>query len=267
MREVMRLAFVELGYSGKFYRSESPEASSSVHFWEEARWLLTEGRLRDPDNAVSRLEQLVRDNEVIVHRVEAVWGLHPDRPLSLAAEPRLMLLPLENLRSSSARDALLGTAHSGPAPTKQPRPRAVIVHELVQKPVYFPAGERTASFAWEDRNLLSDLALVLVLLNDSPVVSVAAWNQTALDVPVFGTNVGWGWSFSDERVSVEIPPESYDEELASHMVSAFLELSSLDKRRMTIALRRLNHAWLRQRRSDTALELGIALEALLTEGR
>jgi hypothetical protein len=42
-------------------------------------------------------------------------------------------------------------------------------------------------------------------------------------------------------------------------------MSSSDKRRITVALRHLNQAWLRELPSDVALEIGITIEALLSE--
>ncbi len=192
-----------------------------------------------------------------------MWGLHPDRPIQLSDE--LTLTPLTNLRPSSARNTLLEADSVKPALTQQPRPRAAIVHKFVHRPLYFRDGETAAPFTWDDKHFLSDLCLVLTLLKDSPVVRVAEWYQADTSVPVVGIDSGWAGSFAEPRITQEIAPQSYDEELARKIISGFLRLSPLDRRRLTISLRRLNLAGLREMSSDIALELGIALEALLSE--
>lgn len=265
-REMLRKAFAELGYSGKFYLSKNPGTSGSVFFYEEAQWLLTEGRRDNPAEVVRRLERFVTRNEVVLQRVAAVWGLHPDRSIHLLDTPRLRIVPLANLRPSDARDSLLAAGNPNQQHASRANPRAAIVYEFIHKPLYFRYGEPQAQFTWDDKHFLSDLSLVLLLLNDSPVVRVAEWYQTDADhVPVLGIGQGWAYSFSEPRVVQEIAPQSYDEALAMDLVGGFLRFPAPDRQRITVALRRLNLAGLRNTRSDIALELGIALEALLSE--
>jgi hypothetical protein len=109
-RETLRTAFAELGYQGKFYLSKTPGTSASA-LGDEAQWLLTEGRRHDPAEVVRRLEQFVATNEVVLQRVGAVWGLHPERSIQLSDDPRLTLMPLANLRPSDALDSLLAADH------------------------------------------------------------------------------------------------------------------------------------------------------------
>lgn len=262
-RETLRQAFAELGYSGKFQFSKTPGVSGSVLFWGEARWLLTEGRRGNVEEVIHHLEQFVVQNEVRMQRVCAVWGLHPDRPIQLS--DNLTLMPLAQLRLSDARDALLETDGSKHPHVRQAKPRAAIVHEFIHRPLYFRSQEEMAPFTWDDKHFMSDLSLVLVLLNDSPVVPVAQWYQTDHHIPMLGASCGWGGSFHEPHITGEITPQLYDETLAFRLVNGFLKLSPSDRRRMTVALRRLNSAFLRQMLSDMALELGIALEALLSE--
>jgi hypothetical protein len=262
-RETLRSAFAKLGYSERLQLSKTPGTSGSVNFWDEARWLLTEGKREDAEKVIQRLEQFVTNNSVVIQRVEAVWGLHPDRPIQLSEN--LTLVPLANLRPSAAREALLETDGSKHPHVRQAKPRAAIVQEIVHQPLYFRPHEEMAPFTWEDKHFMSDLSLVLALLNDSPVVPVAGWYQTDLEVPVLGSGGGWGGSFHEPRIVRDIAPQSYDEALAFRLVSGFLKFSPPDKRRMNVALRRLNLAFLREMPSDIALELGIALEALLSE--
>jgi hypothetical protein len=258
-RKALRLAFIELGYSGKFQFSATPGSSASVFFWDEARWLLTQGQRADPPEILRRLEEFVIKNEVVLHRVDAIWGLHPEQEIQLAEGLRLQ--SLASLRPSNLRDTLLD------ADLTKAKPRAAIVQTFIHRPLYFRPPEEPAPFTWDDKHFMSDLSLVLVLLNDSSVVSVAEWYQTTDDrVPVLGTGQGGGGtSFGEPRIVEEIAPRAYNEMLASELASGFLGLSSPDRRRITVALRRLNLAGLREMPSDSALELGIAIEALLSE--
>jgi hypothetical protein len=263
-REALRVAFEELGYSGEFYLSKKPGTSGTSNFSEEATWLLTEGRKRGPDDVVNSLEGLVLKNEACMRRIGAIWGLHPDRPIRLSGE--LTLYPLSDISPSSARDSLLSTLDPSLNPlARNPSPRAAIVREFVHRPLFFRRDEPQASFTWEDKHFISDVASLLVLLNDSPVVRIAEWYETDSQVPILGAGLGWSGGFSELNTAGEIPVQTYDAELAEQLVNGFLSLSPSDKRRLITALRRLNLASLRGTQSDVALEIGLTLETLLTE--
>jgi len=262
-REALAIAFEELGYSGSFQRSGKPGGWSKVLFWEEAQWLLREGAKGTPERALDRLQSFVQENSVPLQRVGALWGLHPASPVPLTDS--LTLVALAELEPSDAQTALMSSDVGGAHTFRLPKPRAALVHKFLHRPVYRRAGDPAPVFTWDDKYFISDLALVLVLLADAPVLCVAEWYQTLPSVPVLGAGFGWGASLGEPRITQEILPRVYDADRASRHVRAFLALEPAERHRLLVALRRLNLAWLRERPSDIALEVGIALEALLTE--
>jgi hypothetical protein len=252
---VLREGFFELGYT-VVNLSKTPGGSSSGGFLDETHWLFAEENRADPREAISRLEELVVKNEVVLQHVMELWGLHPDKIMDLA--PGLSLFPITQL-PFEPKDYPQNVFPTGP------RPRAALVREFLHRPLYFQKNEERSPFTWEDKYFLTDLALALVLLNDSPVVRVAQWYQADPRKPIVGRGMGRGGYREHQNVILDMPPESYDEIRAREIVTGFLKLTEQNRRRMLVALRRLNLTGLSEMASDIAVDLGIAIEALLTE--
>jgi hypothetical protein len=106
---------------------------------------------------------------------------------------------------------------------------------------------------------------VLTLVRCSPVFPIAHWFQIPEETPLIDSVGGWGGYEYDRRFIEEIRPADYDPLAVQDLVSRYLRLTNGVRRRLDVPLERLRLALLRVRPEDIALELGIALESLLTK--
>jgi hypothetical protein len=268
LRKLLAMWFAEIGHTKPLRRNYGRGASGSVLFWDEAHWLIDASKGETPESAVRRLRVFVERNQATFNETVLFWGMHP--PTTIQVAEGLVLGPLDALPPSEPRRYFLAESLSDAErrttefATHYPKPRAVLARQMSVKPVYEDGMASPQPFSWDDKYFMADLLQVLPLVIRSPVIRVAEWQQWPADTPVFSLGTAYGWSMH-ARVTRDLPKASYDDSLAKRLVSSYLGLAPRDRNRLRLPLRRLNAALLSESLADKAIELGVALEALLSE--
>lgn len=222
-------------------------------------------RARDATEVLVSLERAIATNTAEVSEVVVLWGLHPRETVDLGRG--MQLVPLSALPPSTPRDILLGVgeheAHLQGGYHVLARPRAALVHTFTFGPVLV---QRTAGLPHELGGMsrqaeMLDIARCLTLATPHSVRHIGSWFHGPEAHPLFphvaawdGQAVTWGDQF-------EVSPEDLDAEALRALVDGYIRLSKRD--RLRIVLDRLNAAKSRQSLEDRAVDLGVALEALL----
>jgi len=263
LRPLLQAAFGEMGYPAGTRYSATPGSSGSLSFEEWATWLWRSSREGAPEGSLHALESLLHDNQVPMLRVAAMWGLNIDSTIELGSG--LSLRRLVDVPSSGARDSFVGAKASTFPALRTPQLATALVHQFNHSPLFVAPGSSPKPFTWDDKHLLSDIIVVLTFVAERPLIRVAEWYQVDRQVPVLGHGFGWGASYGDNRITYEVEPTPLAHEAATSLIQGFLTLSQPSRLRLLVTARRLNLSYLRELFSDTAIELGIALESLLSQ--
>ncbi|KVP66097.1 HEPN domain-containing protein [Burkholderia ubonensis] len=220
---------------------------------------------------------------------DALWGISVDKELQLTDEVRL--IPLTAARECPQKLAFTNFQHSKSFLETQlnlspPVTALAIDHQIepfaykyVRKPEkgeqpsneYIKYANVTSAAEKQHarrQQLLTDTTLVMTLLGPSIPISAAVWF----------TMQDQNLQFALERIAtlkmiraVEILPArqmayKIDSDAALKLVKNFFALDEHSKKRVRLALKRLNASQRRQSVGDMALELAIAFESLLGDG-
>lgn len=150
-----------------------------------------------------------------------------------------------------------------------PAPTAALVStekdgiELIEK---FPNPEEDSAYTSKQK-LLWQISQYLTLLGPSSPTPVGQWSQLVSPerVPILGMVHSWGNSLQEAYplTTTALPKEADVQSL----VELYLTLDKDLKKKLAIPIQRLNMTLRRQDTVDKAIELGIALEALLVADR
>jgi hypothetical protein len=244
-------------------------------FLPVAQWLLAQSRKRCPEEVVNQLELLVLTNTVQMREVLALWGIHPSR--SIEVYPGIQLVPMSSLPPSMQKDEVTNISvyrHSVESGFGvRPITTAALVREFEHGPV-LTAGQHPTEQEREEvqanvrTQLLREIARCLVLVNDSAIYPISGWYQTDETVPlVGGAHGGAGYTPLQHGHKFEPKSKDIDEAWVTSVVRDYFRLDDEVRNRLHIPLTRLNHSMmmLSKEVEDIAIDLGIALEALLTK--
>ena len=143
--------------------------------------------------------------------------------------------------------------------------RAALITRFAYQPVFYipenpqPPEKMAAKIpTGKAQDLLAEAASLLALAG-TPSVYRMFWVQPEDWMMSAGITAGWQWSSSDPAISEQPVPQDIEAEAA-----AYFALPAADRNRyLRIPLDRLNRALLDRDFADKAIDLGIALEALL----
>jgi len=248
----------------------SPNGGRTLRIWDFAHWILAQCRFRNPLQVLEQLEDIIMSNKVLCTEVLVLWGLHPTEPINLTDE--IDLVPLASLPSSQPKDELIGlNKYLHPIDLSlilRPRPKAALVHRFDHTPIFNPRHTDKKQIEHISREeVMRDIGLSLILLEDRPIFPIAHWYEVNEDVPIIGGVRGWGGKKLDWAFITQVDPKSYDKDIFRMHVQSYLELEKPFRNKLRIPLERLNSAklWLATGETlNAAIELGIAIEALLT---
>jgi hypothetical protein len=232
--------------------------SKVIRFQDEGRWLLKDSRADGPERAVAKLRSFLVRNESTYTHVMLFWGLHPPETITLADDD-LTLGPLDALPTTDAQAFFL----ANPTDPNQLKPRAVLA-QSTRIPIYEPLGSAGPEFTYEDKHFPEELMQVLHLATGQPLIRVAEWSQWPEDEPIVGGGGGYGYTGS-ARATSELPKTHLDSETVRALVERFIALDLVDRNRLRLPLRRLNASTISESLSDQAIEVGVALESLLSQ--
>ncbi len=250
----------------------SPTSTWTGRYFHLARWLLAQARLQDPDVVVERLEQFLTTNAADALEVVPLWGLAPVREIPLPQG--ICLVPFAEVPATVPKDMLTGIPSARFRDENSfvwaPRPKAALVRRFTHAPIINPAGNQDPMWAegWgapdTRANEMLEVARLLTIVRPSAVFPVAHWFQLEGGLPAIGNTGGWGGHEYHRRFVEEVQPGDYDAEDLHALVSQYSALSVSVRSRLLVPLERLRLAFLKVTPVDVALDLGIALEALLT---
>lgn len=223
-----------------------------------------------PEAVIDWLEKVLRAERAEGLSVMALWGITTEARIELGHG--IALIPFNQLPESSQRDYLLTPRRSGAFgfsfPRSQPPTVALTVPEIVE-PFITRSLERSdpPTDPFKTRNLLEDARLALTSLGPSAPLEAGSWFQH--DDPDLRAAAAYGGIMTTMH---EIPGSGFEPDTAiapadaRQVVSGFLALKDASRAKVRVSLERLNQAMRRRAPGDKALELSIALEALLTAG-
>jgi hypothetical protein len=228
-----------------------------------AQWLIYRSHGVGADEAIKDLKDFVTANEP---EMLMVWALH-GIPLEAAVQlqPDLSLVPLAQLPPCQQKQQALGLI---PAVSLQmqpfrPRPTAALVLKHKLHSAISPSN-RPSKQAADDRTArdvrLAEAHLCMTVACKGVIDLIGMWSQPAdVRVPaIFPT----GAASAVGPVFNIRPVKKFDGAKVAHVIKLFYEFHG-DRESLRVAMERLNSAMAQARIVDRAIDLGIALEALL----
>jgi hypothetical protein len=246
-----------------------------------AQWLLAQSRKRTPEEVLDQLETFVRTNSVRVRHIVGLWGIHPSHPIDIY--PGVTFMPLSLLPPSYWTDELTDVSvyrhllPYKPMFTLRPKVNAALVQEFVQRPVFTSSSVRTRAeqeavqatlrVVHAQYETMLEVARCLVLVDDSPVSPILNWYHPD-DTPLFGGAQSGGWTGLEHIYRFGVPVKDFEEDSVKSLVNNYFRLDKATRDQLRVPLARLNSSMMqKQNIEDAAIDLGIALEALLTKER
>jgi hypothetical protein len=228
-----------------------------------AQWMIYRSHEIGAAETINDVREFVRSNEAEMLTVCALNGMVLENPVQL--QPDLSLMPITQLPPCQQRNEALGFIPrvSLQLPPLRPRPTAALVLKYKMHPV-ISQSNRPSKQAADDRAVretrLAEARLCMAVACKGIIDLVCAWSQpAAAKIPaVFPTGamstVGGGFS--------RRPPKEFDPAAVQRIINLFTEFRG-ERASLHVPLERLNSAMAQTRAIDRAIDLGIALEALL----
>lgn len=223
--------------------------------------------------AIDWLEKILSIEKAVGFSIMALWGMTIHESVSLGHG--ISLMPITSLPDSSQKRWLTADERifSGldsinmsmiEAPTT-----ALVVETLVDPVIYDATKSQPPSNAspFNSLELLNDARLALTVIGPSAPIQACYWFHFK-DPDIEEAQLGAGRSSQH----IEIMPMNiesfgeFDNQVASVIVDKYLSMHDNTRKRIKIALERLNQGLRRARPGDRAMEISIALETLLADG-
>lgn len=248
--------------------------SWGFHADQVAARMIERARIESPDSAVDWLTKVLQTDKAIGLFVTTLWGISSIEATEL--DQGVSLVPLRDIPSSSNLDWLIQDRNHGlPAGLARPNllgvPEVALIRRVTVEPFITNAHEDQQPRSAEPLSvyhLLDEVRNVLTAVGPSAPIQAVSWFQfddRDLDDALFGAG----------RLvrHHEVMPMRYDAvsdfncAQAVELVRGFYRLEANLRRRLSVALDRLNLAIRRQSIGDRALDVCIALEAILSDGQ
>lgn len=233
----------------------------SIQLRPLAHWLLAQIQLSSSATVIKTLEDFLTNVPITATEVVAVWGLNPVKPIRLHGD--IHLVPLSSLAASQPKDELTGikdTPLTGGTSFPAPRPAAALTREFL----FTPLDKNTLSQPVSRHEEMDNVRQVLIVSAESSVCEIASWFQYPMTVPLIGGVNSWSGQAIEHIFHAPVPKQDYDEQAFQLVSERFMALSPADHLRLSVPISRLNQALRETNLTNMALELGIALESLLT---
>jgi len=251
----------------------SPTSGCSWDLSHVAQWLLAQARRRDPVHVVQDLSEFLATSSLQALEVMPLWGLNPSRQIPLYNDIRLV--PLSDVPATIPKDMLCSVPSSRLPDSNNfarvSRPLAALVRPFKHEPVFNPAFDGDLQWAERFRSAhqyrkaeMNEIARVLTLVRDSPVFPIAHWFQIPEDTPVLGSVGGWSGGHFRPAFLRLIKVDDYADTEMADLVEVYMNRDIRLRERLDVPLERLRTAMLQESLESTAIDLGIALESLLT---
>ena len=241
-----------------------------------APMLVREARHRkSAEAAVAWLAKVLGTDSAAGLAIQTLWGMSPTQRIPLSED--VDLLPFESLPPSRQKERLTNVdwPHNNmrlPTPffSRMPLTAALVAKTEVRPFLIDGTIEEnsTNNGICQVRPPLDDIRLCLALQGPSPIIAGLSWFQY-VDPDLEAAILVVGGRHSGQEVLpfgflAGSPAPTTDMQA---IVRAYMALEPAIRNRVRIALERLHKALIRSTPADRALELSIALEALLIDSR
>lgn len=226
------------------------------------------------ENAIAWLEKVLATKQAYACEVMALWGISFDQCVELAES--LDLVPIDKIPQSRLKQWLMELPDPMIASggiLQNPGlgvPKVALVYRTSVEPILYDLrnGPPLPEEGPLSRNsLLNDIRNALTVVGPCVPLQAISWSQfidqDLQDAVVYG---------SRSYHQLEVAPMTlklygnFDPDIAKSVIQAYLKLNGNIRKKISIALDRLNQAMRRLHPGDQALDLSIALETLLTDG-
>lgn len=266
LEEFGEKVFIGLGWGPTRYFRSPGGSVTAITPAGVAQWLIAQARYRPAEEVLAEFGELVAIERVTYLEIVALWGIAPTEPLELGIEG-IRLVPIADLPSSDHRDAVTGVRvlnipEAGIPLGLRPRATAAMVREL---DVFAALSNPPPPYPYTvERELMYELARMLVTVNEAPVVPFGHWIQAAPATPYL---LGGEGGFNVTSRFLARSPETHviSPELLQHLVVSYLNMTVEDRRKLRVPLARFNSALIRAKEDavEAAIDMGIAMEAFL----
>jgi hypothetical protein len=227
-----------------------------------------------PEKTIAWLEKILSTQKAFGFSIMAVWGINVNKPVPLGSD--VSLLPIEMLPESYQKKHLLDIDWHRHFMDSMPRtaffetPKAALICRTLIEPLTYyhkNADKLPRNQEFSGRELLNEVQLVLTIIGPCVPIHACSWFQF-VDTDIEDAKFGYNTSYQHlEIMPMRIAPlGDFDYKCASSIVSKYLAIEGTLKKRIRLALERLNQGLRRTNAGDRAMEIAIALEVLLADG-
>lgn len=227
-------------------------------------------QLDDPVAAVDWMESILRTKEAKGLWIMPLWGVAVEQKVALTNE--VQLWPFDQLPPSAQerglgayqrlRSTLGATWYS---------PKVALICEVLVKPLLFDLrhGRPPDRSEGDVGELFDEIRTCLTAVGPCAPFAVTRWFQFADEAVEAAVHRGSATYLKHMEIApLGLPlPTAVDAVAAEAAVKSYLQLAGPDRIRMRTALQRLHQASFRRDPGDAAVELTVALEAVLGSGR
>lgn len=251
---------------------------SSINMDNFVSWLIQHGLKFGPEYAVECVEKFLASGVTPTLEITLLQGISIEESCELTAE--FSLVKIEDIPSASFKEGFelfrrenLPMHHQWRANlTRRVVPTCALIRKFDTPSTILPLvigdEESLPPFNPVKPSDAADILRCLTLLGPSGVVAVANWVELQDDVPFKGYLGSFTPMFELNYIASGCVEVSHDElEAIKSLLSNYINLDPTLKQFLLVPLIRLNYAIRKSTDIDVAIDLGIALEALLTHGR
>jgi hypothetical protein len=227
-----------------------------------ARWLVSRARTVGAGHAVSDLARYLKEDTFSISEVCLLTGVNISESVDVANGIRL--LPFDQVPDSSQKRMFTPTFHDAFTFARQAPTAALMCHSQYPKHHVVATGPVQLANVQNRFGDMNDARLILALIVPNASSLVAFWANPDDAVPLGDSSAGWQSTLGQDsgfHASATLTPT--DLERLRSLYPLFCSLNPNHRQHLRLPLERLSRAVRRHDRTDSAIELGIALEALL----
>lgn len=233
-----------------------------------AEWLLAQSMTKSPNEVVDAIARYIEMEFAPAWEILAVAGVEVTKPVELVDGIRLV--PFGQVPRSRVTDSLIGVPEFIPGGSmgisKLPVPGSALIVRRQQRPKVVPElpdpSENVTPHLQQATML--QICKALTLIGPSSPAPLAHWIHLDDWTPLANVGQGWGASVHEFFPSKSFDLTSSADDLV-RTVKSYLDLPQDVRESLDVAIDRLNLSLRRESDVDSAIELRVALEALLAK--
>jgi hypothetical protein len=236
-----------------------PSSRSRLGYEGLAYWLAERAEKVGSTQAIEDLKRYITEPLIPYHEVMALGNINVKESVELANG--IKLVPFAEVPDSTWKEDISEGYKQFP-PSFQPS--AGLLHLRSFKRIHVPAGQPFPRFSEDLYEGVDDARLVLTLGGPSAPVNLGSWDELSPWVPQRGSSAAIKLPLN---MGGRFEKKNYDWSKAKPIHEKWVRLSAKEKRHLRVPLQRLNTAMRRGHGVDSAIDLGIALEAVFLSDR